>query len=45
MAQTVRVQYRDAMRGEWTTEIQDGTGYTASNAGVTEVARPPCRGA
>jgi hypothetical protein len=41
MAQIAKVQYRDAMRGEWTALIQDGTGYTASAAGVTQVFGQP----
>jgi hypothetical protein len=37
MTEIVRVQFRDAMRPEWQAEIEDGSGYTASNGGVTQV--------
>lgn len=37
MAEIAKVQYRDAMRGEWQAAIEDGTGYTASAGGVTQV--------
>jgi hypothetical protein len=37
VAELVRVQFRDSTRGEWTTEIDDGSGSTTSNEGVTQV--------
>jgi len=33
----IRVAFRDAMRGEWQAPIVDGTGYTASAHGVTQI--------
>lgn len=40
--EVVRVQFRDAMRGEWTSQIEAGTGSTVSANGVTQIfgARP-----
>jgi hypothetical protein len=37
MAELVRIQFRDSTRGEWTAEIDDGSGSTTSHEGVTQV--------
>ena len=37
VTEIVKVQFRDAMRGEWTAEIDDATGSTTSHDGVTQV--------
>ena len=37
VTEIVKVQFRDAMRGEWTAEIDDATGSTTSHEGVTQV--------